>query len=208
MQRAAWNGIKDRSDVLGGLQFDDSTFENFLPHIERLNLGGTHSSFDGTRSSEQLFPSDPTGRDNQAIRRKIVLGDIHDLLTLHIPRPQPISSARCSCSGGAFNAGWAEMEEVMPLDQLRTGLEALRRELAGEDGGELEGPALTLGQLLNSAADLIEREMASARTAVAIESVWKAASGVFDSVDRAAKDRMIAARQQALTRVAAGRRKP
>ena len=200
--------LKDRSDVLDGLQFDDPNFESFLPHIEQLNLGGAHSSFDDTRSSEQLFPSDPAGQDNQAIRRKIVLGDIHDLLIFHIPSQSAAEKQRkVRLLRKCFNAGWAEMEEVMPLDQLRTGLEALRRELEGEAAGEEQRPSLTLGQLQNSAADLIEQEMANARTAAAVESVWKAASGVFHSVDDATQGRMLVAREEALTRVAPGRRK-
>ena len=50
--------------------------------------------------------------------------------------------------------------------------------------------------------------MASARSATAVERVWKAAGGVFHAVDDATQGRMLAARQQALTRVAASPRKP
>lgn len=200
--------LKDRSDVLDGLQFDDPTFESFLPHIERLNLGGAHSSFDDSRSSEQLFPSDPAGRDNQAIRRKIMLGDIHDLLTLHIPGQGAADRQRkVQLLRKCFNAGWAEMEEVMPLDQLRKGLGALRGEFEGEGAGEEQGAALTVGQLQDTAADLIEREMAAARTAAAVERVWKTATGVFNSVDDVTQARMLAARQQALARVAGSKHK-
>ena len=199
--------LKDRSDVLDGLQFDDPTFESFLPHVERLNLGGAHSSFDNSRSSERLFPSDPASRDNQAVRRKIVLGDIHDLLIL--PGQAAADKQRkVQLLRKCFNAGWAEMEEVMPLDQLRTGLEALRRELEGEDAGEQERASLTLGQLQKSAAELIEREMANAPTAAAVERVWEAAANLFGSVEKATQVRMLIAKQQALTRVAASRRKP
>ena len=73
----------------------------------------------------------------------------------------------------------------MPLDQLRTGLGALRRELEGEAAGEEQRPSLMLVQLQNSAVDLIKREMANARTAAAVQSVWNAAGGVFHSVDDA-----------------------
>jgi len=43
---------------LSGKVFDNPTFETFLPHIERLNLGGEHIGIDVTRNSEALFDTD------------------------------------------------------------------------------------------------------------------------------------------------------
>jgi hypothetical protein len=47
--------LKDRADILDGLQFEDPTFEHFLPHIRSLNIGGVSPTFDETRTSEGCF---------------------------------------------------------------------------------------------------------------------------------------------------------
>lgn len=121
--------LKDRSDVLDGLQFIDPTFENFLPHIQRLNLGGDHSGFDDTRTSEALFPSNGD-RDTSSIRRRIAVNDIQDLLVLHIPGMAAADKKRkIELLRKHFNANWTEIEELMPLDQLKYGLLSLKMEL-------------------------------------------------------------------------------
>jgi hypothetical protein len=122
--------LKDRSDDLDGLQFDDPTFENFLPHIKRLNLGGEHSGFDATRTSEDIFPADNDGRDSSSIRRAIVAEDIKDMLIKHVPG---MSNADKTRKGDLvrkhFGCNWVEVENLMPLDQMKLGLMSLKLEL-------------------------------------------------------------------------------
>jgi hypothetical protein len=62
--------VKDRFDLIDGKVFENPTFEAFLPHIERLNLGGSQIGFDATRSSVGMFPADP--QDNRTLRCQIV----------------------------------------------------------------------------------------------------------------------------------------
>lgn len=50
--------IKDRFDQINGHKFDDPDFEAFLPHISRLNLGGSHVGVDTSVDSTQLFNTD------------------------------------------------------------------------------------------------------------------------------------------------------
>lgn len=50
--------LKDRSRKLDGHIFDDPVFENFMPHINFLNLGGEHVGFDASRNSQDRFDSE------------------------------------------------------------------------------------------------------------------------------------------------------
>jgi hypothetical protein len=122
--------LKDRSDDLDGLQFEDPTFENFLPHIKRLNLGGEHSGFDATRNSEEIFPADGEGRDSSSIRRQIVAEDIKDMLIKHVPGMSNVDKTRKGeLVRKHFGCNWVEVENLMPLDQMKLGLMSLKIEL-------------------------------------------------------------------------------
>jgi hypothetical protein len=124
--------LKDRADVLDGQQFDDPTFENFLPHIARLNLGGAGTSFDETRSSEALFAGEGNGRDTSSIRRRIVIDEIEALLLAH-----GLAGASAEVKLNRMNAmkthfgtvSKTEIEELMSLDQLKLGFFSLKNAL-------------------------------------------------------------------------------
>ena len=122
--------IKDRADLIDGHVFMDPTFENFLPYIEKMNIGGAHVGIDTTRSSRELFNLGEDGRDIRPAQRRAKLGDIQDLLVLHIPGQTAVEKQRkVALLRKHFNAGWAEMEELMPLERLRAGYESLKAEL-------------------------------------------------------------------------------
>jgi len=53
--------IGDRAQLLDGQEFDNPTFDNFLPHFQALNLGGEHNPLDVTRNSQDMFEHE-TGR--------------------------------------------------------------------------------------------------------------------------------------------------
>ena len=122
--------VKDRSTLLDGQEFINPKFSNFLPHIERLNLGGKQLGVDTTAATHHDLG--PTGRDNSSIQRKIVLGEIQDLLILHVPGQAAADKQRkVALVKKHFKAGWVECEEVMPLSDLRVGYDGLHRELEG-----------------------------------------------------------------------------
>jgi hypothetical protein len=186
--------LKDRSDVLDGVQFDDPTFENFLPHIERLNLGGKNAGFDVSRTSEGMFPAEGEARDIRVARRKVALGDIQDLLVLHIPGQAAADKKRkIELLHKHFKAGWTEMEELMPLEQLQMGFRSLKEELepatpleqasAEKPIDEIphlepkpaEAKAETVVERLDDRDTIIrdfERELKKAKTAKARQKVW------------------------------------
>jgi hypothetical protein len=129
--------LKDRSTRIDGRDFPNPTFKSFLPHIEYLNLGGQQLGVDTTRTSEEDIPEDAP-RDRQAVRRRVVLGDIQDLLVLHIPGQTAAEKQRkIALLRKHFAAGWAEIDELMPLDQLKYGYMSLKAELEPEPTKEL-----------------------------------------------------------------------
>jgi hypothetical protein len=124
--------LKDRSTRIDGRDFMNPTFKSFLPHIEYLNLGGQQLGVDTSRTSEADIPADAP-RDRQAVRRKVVLGDVQDLLVLHIPGQAAADKKRkIELLHKHFKAGWTEMEELMPLGHLQAGFASLKAELGPE----------------------------------------------------------------------------
>jgi hypothetical protein len=123
--------IKDRATLLDGKEFPDPAFECFLPHIQCLNLGGQHMGVDTSRTSAGIIPADV--RDNRRTQRKIVLAEIEDLLVTHHPSTGAADKkAKIELLKTHFKASWVEIEEVMPLEQLRTGYDTLHFTLEGK----------------------------------------------------------------------------
>lgn len=124
--------LKDRSTRLDGKQFTNPTYASFLPHIQLLNLGGAQLGVDTTRTSESTIPSDV--RDQNKLRRRIVIDEIQDLLILHYPG-QSASDKRTKVDllrTHFNNASWTEIEELMPLPNLKAGYDTLHQILQGE----------------------------------------------------------------------------
>jgi hypothetical protein len=122
--------MKDRSTLLDGAEFDDPDFSNFLPHIRCLNLGGAHVGVQVTGDSQHILKTEK--RDWQPVQRKIVLGEIQDLMVLHVPgQAAADKQRRITLLKTNFGAGWVEIEETMPLIDLRAGYDSLHRALEG-----------------------------------------------------------------------------
>jgi len=122
--------VKDRSTLLDGKEFAEPTFKCFLPHIQRLNLGGRQLGVDTSLTSAKLIPAD--ARDNRTIQRKIALDEIESLLVYHIPGQAAADKKRkLELLRTHFNASWTEMSEVMSLERLRQGYDTLHHTLEG-----------------------------------------------------------------------------
>ncbi|ECC3255669.1 AAA family ATPase [Salmonella enterica] len=73
--------LKDRSTRIDGQVFSNPTFKNFQPHIEFLNLGGTHVGVDTSRDNGELFADDSVPVWQKEKRAKeIALDEIVELL--------------------------------------------------------------------------------------------------------------------------------
>jgi len=137
--------LKDRSTLLDGSTF---TFEGhlsngermpfdvlvrqtwvaFAPHIKCLNFGGKQLGVDTSRTSDNIIKTEK--RDWQPVQRKIVLGEIADLLTMHCPgQTKEDKQRRITLLRTHFSAGYTEIEETFDLLTLRAGYDSLYREL-------------------------------------------------------------------------------
>jgi AAA domain len=150
--------LKDRAGLIDGGTFEDPGFDDFRPHIERLNLGGRQLGVDTTRTSEHTIATDK--KDWQPVQRRIVIDEIQTLLTLHYPSTGAEDRKnKLKAILAHFDATWTEIEEVMPLGQLRAGYDRLHRALEGQpsryagrpDDGALEirGDALEIPAVLD-----------------------------------------------------------
>lgn len=78
--------LKDRSRRIDGRVFINPTFADFRPHIECLNLGGTHLSVDLSRDNSALFQNDGKPKwQREKEMREIALAEVADLLGKHFP---------------------------------------------------------------------------------------------------------------------------
>jgi len=75
--------LKDRSRLLDGKSFLNPCFEDFLPHIECLNLGGTHVGVDTDENSDSIIPG--YDNENTALERKICMEEIKEEINKHLP---------------------------------------------------------------------------------------------------------------------------
>lgn len=122
---------KDRSQLLDGKQFDNPTFKEFLPHIQCLALGAAHVGVAMSGDSQHLLKTEK--RDWQPVQRRIVIDETKDLLTLFYPgQTAQDKTGKLRAMIAAFNASWAEIEEVMSLPDLRAGYDNLHRSLEGK----------------------------------------------------------------------------
>lgn len=124
--------LKDRSTLLDGKEFEDPGFEAWLPHVELLNLGGRQLGVDTSRNSDAMIKTDK--RDWQPVQRRIAVDEIQTLLVLHVPGQSAADKKRkVELIRKHFgNASWTEIEEVMPLFDLRAGYDGLHVELEGK----------------------------------------------------------------------------
>ena len=141
--------MKDRSTELDGKKFVNPTFASFLPHIALLNLGGTQLGIDTSRTSEAMLVTDK--KDWQPVQRRIAVDEIQSLMVLHIPGQAAADKKRkLELLRKHFNASWTEIEEVMPLFELRAGYDSLHVELEGKPS-RYGAPALPATQVTNTA---------------------------------------------------------
>jgi hypothetical protein len=80
--------IKDRRQddkSMDGLSFINPKFDDFLPHIQCLNLGGKHLGFDETKNSNELFKKEGESYSSIKKRRDILIEEINGILEANFP---------------------------------------------------------------------------------------------------------------------------
>lgn len=126
--------LKDRSALIDGKRFVNPTFKDFLPHIQKLNLGGSHKSFDASRTSEGMMPADDAPSDMKSVRRQIAVDEIQALMVKHHPTTgTEDKKAKAALLFKYFHTNsWTEVERLMPLADLQAGYDAMHRDLEGK----------------------------------------------------------------------------
>src|SRR5678815_1304176 len=120
--------LKDRFGVLDGKELCSDatggpTFEMFLPHIERLNLGGAHLGVDTTRSSADMFAHDGSTRWQYERQQKtIALDEVKEEIVKMFPGQ---SAADKKSKGDALEMAFGtrswEKVESLSLEQVKEG---------------------------------------------------------------------------------------
>ncbi len=76
------NVVKERFGILDSKSFDNPKFDDYLPHIECLNLGGEHYGLNTTSTSEDMFDDNGDGSLQRMFRRRdIALEEFDAVLT-------------------------------------------------------------------------------------------------------------------------------
>lgn len=118
--------LKDRFDEIQGKCFQFPKFDDFLPHIKHLNLGGEHVGFDGNRDSKDLFDG-PMSRVDWEKRRSIACENIiNELLKRWPSQSVADKKAKIATLEKVFSTGsWTAIEN-MSVEVLEEGLKMIR----------------------------------------------------------------------------------
>jgi len=125
--------LKDRANLIDGKVFRNPTFEDFLPHIEFLNLGGQQLGVDTSRSSKDIIPEDGKSQwQREKEEKEIVLDEIQAVLVKHYPGTTKDDKL---AKGGLLerffgSRSWKRIE-TYDLQRLKDGYNALHQELEG-----------------------------------------------------------------------------
>lgn len=150
--------LKDRFDVLDGKALCDEekrgpTFEQFLPHIQRLNLGGAHLGVDTSRTSDELIVDDGKTRwAHEREQKAICIDEIREEIAKMVPgQGAADKKEKADILEEAFGTrSWAKVEAIRDLNQLKEGRNRIWHKSrghgygvepppAGDDGGWVAG---------------------------------------------------------------------
>lgn len=127
--------LKDRRTderSLDGKIITNPTFDSFMPHIEWLNLGGEHNNaVSAERTSAGTIAADEKWDDTRR-QCKIICEEINGLLAMHgyAGTAGETVAKRCRMMAAHFGTtSKAEIEERMPLHELRERYNAMHRTL-------------------------------------------------------------------------------
>lgn len=119
--------LKDRFDVLDGQYFDNPTFKEFLPHIERLNLGGEHLGVKTDKESTEFFNASDKDFVEEKKKRMILLEEVEGELVSAYPGTSAAEKKiKTDLVFETFGTrSWASLAEK-DSKSLKQGLESIR----------------------------------------------------------------------------------
>jgi hypothetical protein len=140
--------LKDRFDMLDGKAICNPEtrgpiFEQWLPHIERLNLGGAQMGVDTSRTSDELILEDGSNRYRYLQQQiAICLDEIkEEVAKMHPGAGAADKRAKADALEEAFGTrSWTKVES-MKLDQLKIGRDRIWQMSRGHGYGVEPPPA-------------------------------------------------------------------
>ena len=124
--------LKDRFDLIDSKSFRNPTFNDFKPHVEALNLGGTQLGVEVERTSEDMIPRQDQTFQFTRQQIEITLDEIQSLLTKHYPSTsQAEKKAKADLLEKHFGSRSWERIKTFSLEELRNSYNALLLELDG-----------------------------------------------------------------------------
>jgi len=117
---------KDRFDLINSCSFDNPGFETFLPHIERLNLGGDHKAVDMERNSEGRFDNDRSGIMYHRKHDELVENIKAEIYIAFPGQSAEEKTGRSNLMKEIFDTRSAKAVEHMNNSLLEAGLEKLK----------------------------------------------------------------------------------
>ena len=123
--------LKDRFDAIDGQCFDDPTFENFLPHISKLNIGH-HAVISSKDSTEMFEPGSDRNYGERLKQVKICMEEIQNtLLSAYPGRGADEVKAKTDIINNIFGTrSWTALEDLDPK-RLQAGLIGIKNVIAG-----------------------------------------------------------------------------
>ena len=146
--------LKDRGP-LDGKVFENPTFENFLPHVECLELGGKQVGVDTEHTSAGIIPPDSGEGRLKNEQKDIALDEIKELLVKHHPgRAAAAVKTKGDLLEEAFGTrSWVRVES-MKLEPIQVGRNKLWEKLEKKPYQWDSEPVGTSGVVTNNPEEL------------------------------------------------------
>lgn len=118
---------KDRFDIMDGQFYENPTFDTFMPHISRLNLGGEHKAFEEGRDSTAMFTRNDLGERKQT-QKEITLEKIqNEIKKLYPGQTKDDQLAKIALLEELFGSNsWTEISTYYSNEKLADGLNNLQ----------------------------------------------------------------------------------
>lgn len=123
--------LKERFNVIDGKTVKNPTFDDFMPHIQRLNLGGEQLGVDSSRNSESMIPLDGKSQwQKNREQRDIVLDEIQSFISRKLnTRKEEDRKTMLEMFVQFFGTESWKKIELLDLDVLRLGYDAIRKKM-------------------------------------------------------------------------------
>lgn len=123
--------LKERFGLIDGKSFRNPTFDDFMPHISSLNLGGKQLGIDTSRTSEEMIDKSEDSWPHEKRQREIWLEEMKSLLIKHglDGTGQEAKQKRVITLEQFYGTASYTRMEAMPSDRLKDCYEQMKKSL-------------------------------------------------------------------------------